>query len=93
MSAVAVFAIIPIAGPIGDFKFQVTDVEPGLLFIFAITSLGVYGAVLAGASSNSKFALFGGTRASAQMISYELPGAFVDGTIHGLRIHASQRYR
>ena len=72
MSAVAVFAIIPIAGPIGDFKFQVTDVEPGLLFIFAITSLGVYGAVLVGASSNSKFALFGGTRASAQMISYEV---------------------
>ena len=81
MSAVAVFAIIPIAGPIGDFKFQVTDVEPGLLFIFAITSLGVYGAVLAGASSNSKFALFGGTRASAQMISYEV---FLGRSLMGL---------
>ena len=72
IAAVATFAIIPIAGPIGDFTFQVTDVNPGLLFIFAITSLNVYGAVLAGTSSNSKFALLGGTRASAQMISYEV---------------------
>ncbi len=72
IAAVATFAIIPIAGPIGNFTFQVTDVNPGLLFIFAITSLNVYGAVLAGTSSNSKFALLGGTRASAQMISYEV---------------------
>ena len=72
IAAVATFAIIPIAGPIGDFTFQVTDVNPGLLFIFAITSLNVYGAVLAGTSSNSKFALLGGKRASAQMISYEV---------------------
>ena len=72
IAGVATFAIIPIAGPIGDFTFQVTDIEPGLLFIFAITSLSVYGAVLAGTSSNSKFALLGGTRASAQMISYEV---------------------
>ena len=72
IAGVATFAIIPVAGPIGDFTFQVTDVEPGLLFIFAITSLSVYGAVLAGMSSNSKFALLGGTRASAQMISYEV---------------------
>ena len=43
IAAVATFAIIPIAGPIGDFTFQVTDIEPGLLFIFAITSLSVYG--------------------------------------------------
>lgn len=71
-AAVATFAIIPFAGPIGDFTFQITDVEPGLLYIFAITSLGVYGTVLAGASSNSKFALLGGVRASSQMISYEV---------------------
>ena len=63
---------MPIAAPIGNFTFQITDIEPGLLFIFAITSLSVYGAVLAGASSNSKFALLGGIRASAQMISYEV---------------------
>lgn len=71
-TAVAVFAIIPFAAPVGDFTFQVTDVKPGLLYIFAITSLGVYGSVLAGAGSNNKFALLGGTRASAQMLSYEV---------------------
>ena len=72
IAGVSVFAIVPIAAPIGNFTFQITDIDPGLLFIFAITSLSVYGAVLAGASSNSKFALLGGTRASAQMISYEI---------------------
>ncbi len=71
-AGMAIFAIIPFAGPIGDFTFQITDVEPGLLYIFAITSLGVYGSVLAGAGSNSKFALLGGTRASSQMLSYEV---------------------
>ena len=71
-AGMATFAIIPFAAPIGNFTFQITDVEPGLLYIFAITSLGVYGSVLAGASSNSKFALLGGTRASSQMLSYEV---------------------
>ena len=72
VAGMAIFAIIPFAGPIGDFTFQITDVEPGLLYIFAITSLGVYGSVLAGAGSNSKFALLGGIRASSQMLSYEV---------------------
>ena len=71
-SGMAVFAVIPFAGPIGGFSFQIADMEPGLLYIFAVTSLGVYGAVLAGVSSNSKFALLGGIRASAQMLSYEV---------------------
>jgi NADH-quinone oxidoreductase subunit H len=48
------------------------DVNVGLLVIFAITSMGVYGIVLAGWSSNSKYSLLGGLRSSAQMISYEL---------------------
>ncbi|MCH6255656.1 NADH-quinone oxidoreductase subunit NuoH [Puniceicoccaceae bacterium K14] len=48
------------------------DLDVGLLFLFAISSLGVYGVVLAGWSSNSKFSFLGGIRASAQMISYEL---------------------
>ncbi len=52
--------------------FQITDLNVGLLFILAVTSLGVYGIALAGWSSNSKFPLFGGLRSSAQMISYEL---------------------
>jgi NADH-quinone oxidoreductase subunit H len=52
--------------------FEITDLNVGLLFIFAVTSLGVYSIVLAGWSSNSKYPLLGGLRSSAQMISYEL---------------------
>ncbi len=70
--AFAIFAVIPIAAPIGDFKFQIVDIEPGLLYIFAVSSLGAYGAVLAGMSSNNKYSVLGGTRASAQVISYEV---------------------
>lgn len=89
VAAVATFAIIPFAAPIGDFTFQITDVEPGLLYIFAITSMGVYGAVLAGVSSNSKFALLGGIRASAQMLSYEV---FIGLSLLGVfMVHSSTR--
>ena len=52
---------------------QLTDLNIGVLFILAISSLAVYGIVLAGWSSNSKYPLLGGLRSSAQMISYELP--------------------
>jgi NADH-quinone oxidoreductase subunit H len=52
---------------------QLTDVNVGILFILAISSMGVYGVALAGWSSNNKYALLGGLRSSAQMISYELP--------------------
>jgi NADH-quinone oxidoreductase subunit H len=51
---------------------QVTDVNVAVLVIFAITSMGIYGIVIAGWSSNSKYSLLGGLRSSAQMISYEL---------------------
>jgi NADH-quinone oxidoreductase subunit H len=51
---------------------QVTDVSIGVLFVFGLTSLGVYGIALAGWSSNSKYPLLGSLRASAQMVSYEL---------------------
>jgi NADH-quinone oxidoreductase subunit H len=53
-------------------RLVVADLNIGLLFIFAITSLGVYGVALAGWSSNSKYPLLGGLRSSAQMVSYEL---------------------
>jgi len=65
--ALIVFAVIPF-GP----SFVITDVNVGLLYVFAVTSLGVYGIVLAGWASNSKYALLGGLRSSAQMVSYEL---------------------
>lgn len=52
--------------------FQITDLNVGLLFVFAVTSLGVYGIVLAGWSANSKYSMLGGLRSSAQLISYEL---------------------
>lgn len=52
---------------------QISDVNVGILFILAISSISVYGIALAGWSSNNKYALFGALRSSAQMISYELP--------------------
>jgi NADH-quinone oxidoreductase subunit H len=58
-------------GPIDTF-FQITDLHIGLLVILGITSMGVYGVALAGWSSNNKYSLLGGLRASAQMISYEV---------------------
>jgi NADH-quinone oxidoreductase subunit H len=61
------FAVIPF-GP----ELQITDLNVGLLYVFAVTSLGVYGIVLGGWASNSKYPLMGGLRAAAQMISYEL---------------------
>src|SRR5689334_4575674 len=52
-------------------KLGLADVNVGVLVVFAVTSMGVYGIVLAGWASNSKYSLFGGLHASAQMISYE----------------------
>jgi NADH-quinone oxidoreductase subunit H len=55
-----------------ETPFQITDLNIGLLIVLGITSMGVYGVALAGWSSNSKYSLLGGLRASAQMISYEV---------------------
>ena len=69
-------AVIPIGGwiTVGNIQtpLQITDVNVGLLVILGITSIGVYGVALAGWSSNSKYSLLGGLRASAQMVSYEV---------------------
>jgi NADH-quinone oxidoreductase subunit H len=77
--AFAAFSVVPFGAdttffgllPEG-FRLQVADVNVAILVVFAIASMSVYGIVLAGWSSNSKYALLGGLRASAQMISYEL---------------------
>lgn len=76
--AICAFAVIPIAGSIpvpwgdGSLEFQIADYNVALLYILGVTSFAVYGIVLAGWASNNKFALIGGLRSSAQMISYEL---------------------
>ncbi|HDL04032.1 MAG: NADH-quinone oxidoreductase subunit NuoH [Candidatus Zixiibacteriota bacterium] len=70
------FAVIPFGDTITIMGQQIdmviSDLNIGILYIFAITSLGVYGIVLAGWSSGSKYSLLGGIRSSAQMISYEI---------------------
>jgi NADH-quinone oxidoreductase subunit H len=78
-AAFAAFAAVPWGAETTLFglldepvKLGVADINVGILVVFAITSMGVYGIVLAGWASNSKYSLLGGLRASAQMISYEL---------------------
>lgn len=63
-------SILPIAGQ--QIKCVIADLNVGILFVFAISSLGVYGIVLAGWASNSKYPFLGGIRSCAQMISYEV---------------------
>ncbi len=89
--AFAAFAVIPFGDTveIAGYKIplqiaayydsglgRVEDVNVGVLYVLAMSSLGVYGIVLAGWSSNSKYSLLGGLRSSAQMISYELAASF-----------------
>jgi NADH-quinone oxidoreductase subunit H len=74
--ALITFAVIPFGGTLSIFGWEIplviTDINIGVLYILALSSLGVYGVVLAGWSSNNKYSLLGGLRSSAQMISYEL---------------------
>ena len=74
LSAIALIPFGPpsVLFPNGQQIFSVVDLNIGLLFLFAITAMGVYGVALAGWSSNSKYALLGSLRSSAQMISYEV---------------------
>jgi NADH-quinone oxidoreductase subunit H len=78
-TAFVAFSTIPFGQPTTFFglldrpvNLQVADVDVGLLVVFAVASMGVYGIVIAGWASNSKYSLLGALRSSAQMISYEL---------------------
>ena len=78
-AAFAAFSVVPFGTETTLFglldrpiPLEITDVNVAVLVIFAITSMGIYGIVLAGWSSNSKYSLLGALRSSAQMISYEL---------------------
>src|SRR3954471_6101506 len=70
--ALATLAVVPFGNFLFGQKMVVADVNIGILYVFAISSIGVYGIVLAGWSSNSKYPFLGGIRSSSQMISYEL---------------------
>jgi NADH-quinone oxidoreductase subunit H len=74
--ALALFAVVPV-GPEVELlgqrvALQIAQIDAGLLYLFAVASLAVYGTALAGWASNNKFGMLGGVRASSQMISYEV---------------------
>jgi NADH-quinone oxidoreductase subunit H len=75
--ALITFAVIPFGDKVKilghSINLVITDINVGFLYIFAVSSLGIYGIVMAGWASNNKYSLLGGIRSSAQMISYELP--------------------
>ena len=70
------WAVIPVAP-----EFMIADINVGMLYLFAISSLGVYGIIMAGWASNSKYAFLGAIRSSAQMVSYEVSIGFVIITV------------
>ena len=83
--AFATYAVIPVGGTITIFGYTfplvVADINIGILYVLALTSLGVYAITLAGWSSGSKYSLLGGIRSSAQMISYEISMGFSVGGV------------
>lgn len=76
LPAALTFAAVPLATPLSilgyTFNMQIADLNMGIVYIFAVASLGVYGILAAGWSSGNKYSLMGALRASSQMISYEL---------------------
>lgn len=76
-TALFIFVLIPMGGTVElfghPFTFQIADVNSGIVFLLAFSSLAVYGIVLAGWSSNNRYSLLGGMRGTAQIISYEIP--------------------
>src|SRR5436853_4463892 len=72
MPAIITMAVVPFGSTLFGVPMVIADINIGILYVFAISSLGVYGIVLAGWASNSKYPFLGGVRSSSQMISYEL---------------------
>ena len=75
--ATITLGVIPFGEPVRigahkPFLLQVADLDVGLLYVFAVSSLGVYGVMLAGWAANNKYSLLGGLRSAAQMVSYEV---------------------
>jgi NADH-quinone oxidoreductase subunit H len=100
--AILAFAVIPMGGMVSVFghqtPLQLTDMPVAVLYVLAVTSIGVYGIVLAGWASGSTYPLLGGLRSSAQVISYEIAMALCfaavflySGTMSTSEIVASQR--
>src|SRR5690554_5538302 len=74
--AMVAWAVIPI-----NEGWAIADINVGILFLFAISSLGVYGVIMAGWASNSKYPFLGALRSAAQMVSYEVSMGFVIITV------------
>jgi NADH-quinone oxidoreductase subunit H len=78
--ALAAWAVIPVSQD-GSGKWVIADINVGILYLLAISSLGVYGIIMGGWASNSKYAFMGSLRSAAQMISYEVSIGFVIITV------------
>ena len=72
MPAIITIAVVPFGSTLLGVPMVIADINVGILYVFAVASLGVYGIVIAGWASNSKYPFLGGVRSSSQMISYEL---------------------